>query len=151
MKKLAVLMALLAAFAITFVSTGCKNGEDGDNGTSAEALILRETGNKWYEYTGGSNTDKTPKSTTSGDLGKIYLKYNTASGKILMAAVGTNVYATNEKELTSGKWASTATTLKVLGKIKYCSSDPTSGKKLITDVSDWGDYTLEALITKLFE
>ena len=154
MKKLAVLMALIAAFAITFVSTGCKNGEDGDNGTSAESLILRETGNKWYKYKGGSTSstsDTKPSSSSEGSLADIYIKYNTSTGKLLMAAVGTNAYATTEKDMTSSKWSTSAVALRVAGKIETQKTDPTSGKKLITDVSDWGDYTLEALITKLFE
>ncbi|MBQ9281325.1 MAG: hypothetical protein IJ207_03905 [Treponema sp.] len=73
MKKISILLALLAAFALTFVTTGCKNGEDGDDGLSATDLVLNETGNKWYKYgkeTGEENSKVTTDS--SIDLGDIY-------------------------------------------------------------------------------
>ena len=150
MKKLAVLMALLAAFAITFVSTGCKNGEDGDNGTSAEALILRETGNKWYEYTKKEDTTATPKNETES-LATIYLKYDTTTRKLIMAAVGEKSYAETSKDVDSGKWAASAVALRVGGRIKTCSGNPTSNKTKLTDFNSWEDFTIEHLISKLFE
>lgn len=151
MKKISILLALLAAFALTFVTTGCKNGEDGDDGLSAEALILRETGNKWYKYTSGNASETKVNSTSNGSLANVYLKYDTANGKLIIVAAGDSVYATDEKELTSGKWASSVVSLRVLGKISYEADDPTSGKNKITDITTWGDFTLETLIKKLFE
>ena len=150
MKKISILMALLAAFALTFVTTGCKDGEDGE---SATALILNETGNKWYKY---SNEDNNTVTTTASDssggvtLGTIYLKYSTSDKKLVVAAVGDNYYATTDKELTAGKWAASAVTLRVGGKISTYSGDPTSGKTKLS-VDNWGNLSAEALITKLFE
>ena len=151
MKKISILMALLAAFALTFVTTGCKNGEDGDDGVSATDLILNETGNIWYLYT--KQTDETEDVTTkeSVKLGTIYLKYDTSSNSLIVAAVGDELYAQTSQAMSRGKWAASAVSLRVAGRIKKQSTDPTSNKTLVTDIQSWGDFTLEKLIGKLFE
>lgn len=147
MKKFAFLFAALAV--LLFATAGCK-GDDGDNGESAEALILNETGNIWYKYTPGTSVDTTVTAEDSTSLANVYIKYETSSGKMIVAACGDSNYATTSKELSSGKWAASAVTLRILGKIAKESSDPTSGKQII-DVSNWGDMSAEKLIKALFE
>ena len=146
-------MALLAAFALTFVTTGCKNGEDGDDGESITSLILRQTGNVWYQYK--KTTDKTEKPTYTTDeatdsLATIYLKYDTTSGNLVMAAVGTTYYATKEETFSQEKWASTVSSLRFLGHITKVS-DPTTNKTKIANFNDWGDFTIRHLIEALFD
>ncbi|WP_191013347.1 hypothetical protein [Treponema zioleckii] len=63
----------------------------------------------------------------------------------------TTITQQNKKELTRAKWAASAVTLRVLGKIETQNSDPTSGKTCLTDISSWGNFTIENLIQKLFE
>jgi len=162
MKKIFMIIsaALLLAGAALFM--GCKNGEDGLDGTSAEALILNETGNVWYEYTNTSDNDEKPTATTSDsgtvNFSKFFVKYNTSSKKLIVVATGNSdsvatkyFYASKEAELSSGKWAASVVTLRLLGKITKADSDPTSGKIDITNLTDLGNYSAEALIKKLFE
>lgn len=152
MKKISILLALLAAFALTFVTTGCKNGEDGDDGLSATDLVLNETGNKWYKYGKEAEGENSKVTTDSSiDLGDIYIKYDTSENKLVVAAVGDEYYGLTSKELSRGKWAASAVYLRIAGKISSVDSDPTSGKDLVTDISSWGDFTAEKLIKKLFE
>ena len=149
MKKISILMALLAAFALTFVTIGCKNGEDGDDGTSAEALILRETANKWYKY-GDTSTGTAPKNENI-TLATVYLKYDTSSSKLIWVAANDTLdsYAKTEKGLSSGKWAASIVGLRLAGKISSYSGNPTSGTELASG-TDWGDFALEKLIDTLF-
>lgn len=158
MKKIfMILSAALLLVGASLFTTSCKNGEDGVDGTSAEALILKQTGNVWYKYIDSSDTSTKP-STTNGtgsleDLGDIYLKYNTATGKLVVAAVGNTIYATTEKELSSTTWATTVVALRVAKKISTYSGDPTKEKigiNNITSISNLSNFTAEALITKLF-
>ena len=164
MKKIFMIIsaALLLAGAGLFM--GCKNGEDGLDGSSAEALILKETGNVWYEYTNKDDTDSTPSANSDNygtvNFSKFYIKYNTSSKKLIVVATGNSdsvatklFYASKEAELSSGKWAASVVTLRLMGKITKASSDPTSGKIDITNLKDLdlGNYSAEKLIKKLFE
>ena len=157
MKKIFMILSAALLLAGSCLFTSCKNGEDGENGTSAEALILRETGDKWYKYNETSG-QKIPSGTTSDsktvELTDIYLKYDTSAKKLVIAAVSTTAlvpaYATTSKELLGRTWAASAVTLRVTGKISKVE-DPTKGKVLLTDVTDWGNFSADALITKLFE
>ena len=156
MKKIfMILSAALLLVGASLFTTSCKNGEDGVDGTSAEALILKQTGNKWYKYNSDSSAETSKVTSTSGDFGDIYLKYDTSSGKLIIAAVNTTlpVYAETSKELTSGKWAASAVALRVAGKITTQTSNPVSGKTPLPvgDVTSWGDFAIDALIAKLFE
>ena len=161
MKKIFMIISAALLLAGAGLFTGCKNGEDGLDGTSAEALILNETGNVWYQYTNSSDNDTKPTATTT-DSGTVnfsdfYIKYNTSSKKLIVVATGANsgatkyFYASKEAELSSGKWAASVVTLRLLGKITKASKDPTSGKIDITNLTDLGNYSAEKLITKLFE
>ena len=145
MKKISILMALLAAFALTFVTTGCKDGED------AEALILRQTAGYWFQYIDSSTSSVTGTSgTTNETLADFYIKYDKSSEKVTLAACSTNYYATTEKDLSKTKWNVGIIALKGAGKVKKQTSDPTSGKLLLT-VSNWGNMTLNNLIETFFE
>ena len=161
MKKIFMIIsaALLLAGAGLFM--GCKNGEDGLDGSSAEALILNETGNVWYQYTNSDNDEK-PTANAGSDgtvnFSDFYIKYNTSSKKLIVVATGNSesvatkyFYASKEASLTSGKWAASVVTLRLLGKITKYNSDPTSGKFDITNLTDLGNYSAEKLITKLFD
>ncbi len=161
MKKILMIISAALLLATSAVFTGCKNGEDGADGTSAEALILKETGNVWYEYTDTSDTTSKPTGTAESktvNLTDVYLKYDTSGSKLIIAAVSPSdsgltslVYAQTEKELSSGKWAASVVTLKLLGKItKSKDQYPTSGKVNIAN-ANWGNFTAEYLIGKLFE
>ena len=148
MKKISILMALLAAFALTFVTTGCKDGEDGED---AEALILRQTAGFWFQYIDSSTSSVTGTSgTTNETLADFYIKYDKSSEKVTLAACSTNYYATTEKDLSKTKWNVGIIALKGAGKVKKQTSDPTSGKLLLT-VSNWGNMTLDNLIETFFE
>ena len=156
-----ILSAALLLVGASLFTTSCKNGEDGVDGTSAEALILRETGNVWYKYTDSSDTDEKPSATKDGDnvsFSDFYIKYNTSSGKLIVVATGNSTstvsklfYASKEAELSKGKWAASVVTLRLMGKITKSNSDPTSGRIDITNITDLGNFSADKLITKLFE
>ena len=143
MKKIAMVLATLFALGMLFVNTGCK---DGDDGQSATDLVLSETGNVWYKYADASGSTPTSSGTS---LGTVYIKYDTSSDKLVVAAVGDTLCGETSKELSRGKWAASVVALRVAGKIQTQTSDPTSGKTKVTDI-DWKDFTAESLITKLF-
>lgn len=162
MKKIFMILSAALLLATSSFFTGCKNGEDGLDGQSAEALILKETGNIWYEYTNTDDTDAKPSATTEDSVtvnfSKFYLKYDTSSKKLIVVATGNSdsvatkcFYASKASDLTSGKWSASVVTLRLMGKIKKVDSDPTSGKIDITNITDLGNYSAEKLITKLFE
>ena len=72
MKKiLSILTAALLIAGACLFTTSCKNGEDGADGTSAEALILKQTGNVWYKYNADANETTSPSSTSKGALDNI--------------------------------------------------------------------------------
>lgn len=161
MKKILMIITAALLLATSTLFTSCKNGEDGTDGTSAEALILKETGNVWYKYTDTSDATSKPTGTAESktvNLTDVYLKYDTSGSKLIIAAVSPSdsgltslVYAQTEKELSSGKWAASVVTLKLLGKItKSTDQYPTSGKVNITN-ANWGNFTAEYLIGKLFD
>ena len=150
MKKISILLALLAAFALTFVTTGCKDGEDGEDGASATELILKQTGNIWYKYEDPDSTATANVGSETESLADIYLKYNTSSNKLVMLAAGTKYYAQTSKDLDEEKWAASAVVLRVSGKISKFS-DPIGSKTELTNFDNWGTFTIESLITKLFE
>lgn len=153
MKKIFMILLSALLCASGFLFTSC-SGEDGEDGLSATELILKETGNKWYQYKDISASDGTVTADNSGStvsLGTIYLKYDTSSDELVVAAVGDSFYAKNTKSLTRSKWAASAVALRIAGKIETQSSDPTNGKTCLTDISSWGNFTAETLITKLFE
>ncbi|MBQ4377679.1 MAG: hypothetical protein II821_00570 [Treponema sp.] len=155
MKKIfKIFTVLLFALLVSGALVSCKNGEDGDDGTSIDQLVLKQTGNIWYEYTNTADTTTTPTAVTSDNnvsLADIYLKYDTTNKSLIMAAVGTSYYATTSKSMDSDKWAASAVTLRVMGKITKSSTDPTSGKTKLSDFNSWGDFTVEHLIETLFE
>lgn len=149
MNRLLSMLAALALVGCALAFTSC-SGEDGDDGVSATDLILNETGDTWYQYaeneesvtvTGGDDS-----SFTSSEM---YIKYDKSSDKLVVAVVGETYYATKENDMTRGKWAASAVALRVAGKIKK-ADNPFSGKKELT-LSNWGDFSIDALIKKLFE
>ncbi len=160
MKKiLSILTAVALIAGACLFTTSCKNGEDGVDGTSAEALILKQTGNKWYKYIDSSDTDTKPTGTGNSItelLNDIYIKYDTSTGKLIVAAVGDNLYATTEKELSSGKWAASVVALRAAKKISTYSGsgNPYNGKfgiQNINNIANLTNFTAETLIAKLFD
>ena len=148
MKKIFTILTVVALIAGGFMFSSCKNGEDGEDGASAETLILKQTGNVWWKY--NDTTNNTAPTNENESLADIYIKYDTANEKLILAAVGTKSFAKADKGLESGKWAASAVTLKIMGKISK-ASDPTSGKTELTNFTNWGDFTIDRLIEKLFE
>ena len=162
MKKIFMIISAALLLAGAGLFTGCKNGEDGLDGSSAADLIVQETGNTWYKYmesstNAGSTTPTGDNNGTQLDLGDIYIKYDTSSNKLVVAAIPTGtgvsslVYAKTDKELTRGKWAASIVALRVAGKIKKYTTDPTSNRVPISGSINWGNFTIESLITTLFD
>ncbi|WP_296325507.1 hypothetical protein [Treponema sp. UBA3813] len=144
MKQIFRIIPVIFLFLFVPLLFSCGTGDE-----SYEELVLKKTGNYWYKY----NIESASKPTTadSQTLANIYIKYDTGNEKLILTAVGTNIYAKKENNLSSGKWVANITSLTFLGKVSKSATDPTSGKTEITSVQNWGDFTLEAIINALFE
>lgn len=151
MKQIFRIIPVIFLFLFVPLLFSCASGD----GESASDLILKKTGNVWYKYT----SDNTKTSPTGKDesnnsvvtLADIYIKYDTGNEKLILAATGSSCYAITSQDLSSGKWVANITGLTFLGKVSKSATDPTSGKREITSVQSWGDFTLEAIINALFE
>ncbi len=145
MKKISVLFVMLAVVAMAFVTTGCKDGSDG---LSATDLIVSETANVWYRY--GSTTQTVTTTDTTLSNASIYVKYNSSNDTLVVAAVASNYFTTNDKELSREKWSVSIAALKVAGKLTRVS-DPTSSKTSLPSTAEgWGEMAAEKLIETLF-
>ncbi|MBQ8681105.1 MAG: hypothetical protein IJ530_15345 [Treponema sp.] len=145
MKQIFRIIPVIFLFLFVPLLFSCASGD----GESASDLILKKTGNVWYKY--NSESASKPTTADSQTLANIYIKYDTGNEKLILTAVGTNIYAKKENNLSSGKWVANITSLTLLGKVSKISSDPTSGKTKIESVQDWGDFAIEAIINALFE